>query len=83
MKKTILITASALIMAACGSKTESKKEDTTATQQNSSKQIFNLDTAKLKKGQAFYQCEMDLDVLSDQPGSCPKCGMNLTKKEKN
>jgi Cu+-exporting ATPase len=28
-----------------------------------------------------YICPMDPDVLSDQPGSCPKCGMALEPKD--
>ena len=28
----------------------------------------------------FYTCAMDTDVISDKPGKCPKCGMDLTKK---
>ncbi|AKK74280.1 multicopper oxidase [Chryseobacterium gallinarum] len=43
---------------------------------------------KLKKGsqvlsqsQISYTCPMHPDVVSDQPGKCPKCGMNLVKKE--
>jgi hypothetical protein len=28
-----------------------------------------------------YTCEMDTDVKSDKPGKCPKCGMELVKKE--
>ena len=25
----------------------------------------------------LYTCPMHPDVISDQPGKCPKCGMNL------
>ncbi len=28
----------------------------------------------------FYTCTMDTDVISDKPGKCPKCGMDLEKK---
>ncbi len=28
-----------------------------------------------------YTCEMDTDVISDKPGKCPKCGMELVRKE--
>ena len=27
--------------------------------------------------QPVYICPMHLDVKSDKPGSCPKCGMDL------
>ena len=32
-----------------------------------------------KKG-TTYTCPMDPDVVSDKPGRCPKCGMNLVPK---
>lgn len=28
-----------------------------------------------------YTCEMHNEVMSDHPGKCPKCGMNLTKQK--
>lgn len=31
----------------------------------------------------FYTCPMHPEVLSDQPGKCPKCGMNLVAKKDN
>ncbi len=30
---------------------------------------------------AIYTCPMHPEVISDKPGKCPKCGMNLVKKE--
>jgi len=27
-----------------------------------------------------YTCPMHPEVLSDQPGNCPKCGMKLVEK---
>ena len=27
-----------------------------------------------------YTCTMHLEVKSDKPGKCPKCGMTLVKK---
>jgi len=29
----------------------------------------------------MYDCPMHPEVTSDQPGKCPKCGMDLVKKE--
>ncbi len=28
-----------------------------------------------------YSCPMHPEVVSDQPGKCPKCGMNLVPKK--
>ncbi|MEK7812320.1 MAG: heavy metal-binding domain-containing protein [Candidatus Desantisbacteria bacterium] len=30
---------------------------------------------------AQYTCPMHPEVISDKPGNCPKCGMNLVKKK--
>jgi hypothetical protein len=29
-----------------------------------------------------YSCPMHPEVQSDQPGTCPKCGMKLVEKDK-
>lgn len=29
-----------------------------------------------------YTCPMHAEVISDQPGSCPKCGMDLVPQDK-
>jgi len=31
--------------------------------------------------QGTYTCPMHPEVKSDQPGKCPKCGMELIKKD--
>jgi len=31
--------------------------------------------------QAVYTCPMHPEVISDKPGKCPKCGMNLVLKQ--
>ncbi len=45
---------------------------TTTAQNNSEKN----DTVKV-----VYTCSMHSEVISDKPGTCPKCGMDLVKKE--
>lgn len=29
----------------------------------------------------IYSCPMHPEVISDKPGSCPKCGMNLVERK--
>lgn len=70
---TLTIVTAMLIFSACNS---------TRNEQSNSEQTFDLDTTKLSKGDTFYQCEMHPEVLSDKPGNCPKCGMELIKVEK-
>ena len=39
----------------------------------------NVDVASIDKNRdgKVYQCQMDYDVISDNSGTCPKCGMTL------
>ena len=42
-------------------------------------------TSEMKSGKqdmaASYTCPMHPEVVSDKPGKCPKCGMDLVKKK--
>ena len=29
----------------------------------------------------IYTCPMHREIISDKPGKCPKCGMNLVEKK--
>jgi hypothetical protein len=74
MKKTLLsifAIATASVMAiSCGS--SETKEKTSET----------MDTTNMKTEMAMsYTCPMHPEVVTDKPGSCPKCGMDLVKKE--
>ncbi len=42
---------------------------------------FNFDTTTLKTGEVYYQCPMDLEILSSHADQCPKCNMDLEKRE--
>jgi len=35
----------------------------------------------MKQTTAVYTCKMHPEVISNKPGKCPKCGMDLVKKE--
>ena len=37
----------------------------------------NVSSIDANKDGKVYQCQMDYDVISDKPGTCPKCGMKL------
>jgi len=88
MKKTTFLSTVliALILGACNSSSDKNEQtilnDSVAAKGGSRSQTFNLDTTKLKKGDVFYQCEMDHEILSDKPGTCPKCEMDLTEIKK-
>ncbi|MBI4947202.1 MAG: hypothetical protein HY840_12480 [Bacteroidetes bacterium] len=77
MKKTNILSVIAVvfIMSACNNAS-------TNNEQKSELQQSSIDTTKLKPGEIYYQCEMNPEVISDKSDSCPKCGMNLEKKEK-
>ena len=88
MKKTILISAAAIVIMIGACKNSSKTNESTSTtdsttmQNANTSQVFNLDTNKLASGATYYQCEMDPEVISDNPGNCPKCGMALSEMKK-
>ena len=71
MKKSILslsiVSVFSLFMISCNSKEDSKVIDK------------NEETSVETKAQ--YTCPMHTEVLADEPGSCPKCGMALEKKK--
>lgn len=46
-------------------------------------QNFALDTMQLSNGTSYYQYEMDPEIISDKPGKCPKCEMDLTEIKKH
>ena len=48
-------------------------------QQNPDSASFDLQAFDKNNDGKVYQCPMDFDVLSDNPGECSKCGMKLTE----
>jgi len=68
-----IVAFAAISLAACNSSTkpaetkEEAKTDTTAM------------IAPQPGDRVIYQCPMDPEEVSDKPGKCPKCGMDLEK----
>ncbi|HWK05108.1 MAG TPA: heavy metal-binding domain-containing protein [Puia sp.] len=81
MKKNILILACLAVLgitfSACSNNTGSKTD--TAGKADSSTSM--KDTSMMKQVAVVYTCKMHPEVISDKPGKCPKCGMDLVKKE--
>jgi len=77
MKKYLPAAAGAIILSivlyACSNNTTGKAPlpDSSAMTKDSS----------MKQTSAVYTCKMHPEVTSDKPGKCPKCGMDLVKKE--
>ncbi len=66
MKKLILGAGLLVLFSACN--------------QNPSTQNKTGGTISTGKNSIRYVCPMDADVIKNQPGICPKCGMKLVKK---
>ena len=80
MKKLCIMITVAIAMTFVACKDSCCK--TVPASANSDTQAFNLDTTSLKPGTVFYQCDMHPEILSDQTGNCPKCGMDLSERAK-
>ena len=76
MKKTIIafMLAAASIFTSCssGNSSENKKDSAAASISDTSKM-----TSAVK-----YACAMHPEVISDTPGHCPKCGMEMVPIKK-
>jgi len=44
---------------------------------SSTKSVDNNDVNAIKDSTKTYTCSMHSEVISDKPGKCPKCGMEL------
>ncbi len=75
MKKTLLsflsIAFLSVIVISCGnSETKDKTSET-----------MDTTNMKMEAGAVQYTCPMHPEVVTNAPGQCPKCGMDLVKKE--
>jgi hypothetical protein len=68
MKKIIIASVLAVAIIFAGCNNNSNKSNSSSTS--------NTDTSKMAKA-VKYTCTMHPEVISDTPGHCPKCGMQM------
>jgi uncharacterized lipoprotein YajG len=71
-----------LIITGCGREKDENTSKQTVVQKNTEVSIIrngviNVDSIDTKKDGKVYQCPMDVNVISDKPGICPLCKMDL------
>jgi hypothetical protein len=80
-KNTLILTCLAVLsitLYACSGGAGTKTDSVKTTDSSSSMK----DSSMMKQPIAVvYTCKMHPEVTSDKPGKCPKCGMDLVKKE--
>jgi hypothetical protein len=65
--KTIALLILILGFTSCAAKKESSED--------------KMDQTEMTSENVEYTCSMHPEVSSDKPGKCPKCGMELVKRE--
>ena len=77
-----LTAATTLLLSSCDNKATTETT-TTATAPETTTTTAPADSSAMAAPGAiaatYYTCPMHPEVHSDQPGKCPKCGMNLVK----
>lgn len=85
MKNLIaVLVISAAIFAGCNKdNTKNEQKQTANTSVSASNESIirskdvNVADIDVNKDNKVFQCPMDFDVISDKPGTCPKCKMEL------
>ena len=77
MKKLLTVFPLTIFLFAALTACQPSKEK--AEQTESTEPMDSTSNEQMAKVQ--YTCSMHPDVLQDGPGKCPKCGMELVKKE--
>ena len=69
MKTLILTTVSAIVFSISACNSEKKSESA------------GSDSSTIQTAGVSYTCSMHPEVISDKPGKCPKCNMDLIEKK--
>jgi hypothetical protein len=81
---TLGLALASLTFAAAGCSDKKSTTETTTTTTPATGSTMAADSATTKKPDAMattYTCSIHPEVLSDKPGKCPKCGMELIVKK--
>ena len=71
--KILMIAALTILpFIACKNQASNDKKEQTEISENPKQTLATDET---------YTCTMHPEVMSDKPGKCPKCGMDLTKEK--
>jgi hypothetical protein len=77
MKKILSTLSIAVLLFTLITACQQSKEKTEPTEANQSMDSTSVD----EPPKITYTCTMHPEVVKDEPGKCPKCGMDLVKKE--
>jgi len=85
MKQIIISTFSVLafcLILSCSSKEEHTQLDQSHSSQKVKSElvregVINVESIDANKDGNIYECPMDWNVISDEAGDCPVCGMKL------
>jgi hypothetical protein len=86
MKKNILLVAFLALLpiafyACSNNRASTTGPATTASLSAATHPTAANDSVPVKKTAILYTCPMHPEIISNKPGKCPKCGMDLVKKE--
>ena len=79
--RTLVLTGGILIMGGCNQGNKQSQNPTPTHRTDVATPASGAPAKSDSTKQAVYTCPMDPEVVSDQPGKCPKCGMNLVRKD--
>ena len=78
---TFGLALASLTLAATGCSENKSTTETTTTTPATEATAMSADSTSIANGMATtYTCPMHPEVVSNQPGQCPKCHMDLVKK---
>jgi len=78
MMRLVTLALALVLLSACDSRPSDSKP---AAPEKSSSPAAATEPAPATQPAVVYTCPMHPEVVSDKPGTCPKCGMDLVLKK--